>query len=86
MNKYNWGIIGAGNIAGSFAEDLKLLPQARLKAVSSRSADRASSFAKKYYIRNYSFLAGIRTFLKNKSEHTPRPAKESKKVLGIKGS
>ena len=53
MNKYNWGIIGAGNIAGSFAEDLKLLPQARLKAVSSRSADRASSFAKKYKIPDW---------------------------------
>jgi len=50
MNKYNWGIIGAGNIAGNFAKDLKLLPQARLKAISSRSADRASAFAKKYKI------------------------------------
>jgi predicted dehydrogenase len=50
MNKYNWGIIGAGNVADSFAKDLKLLPQARLKAVSSRSADRASAFAKKYKI------------------------------------
>jgi predicted dehydrogenase len=50
MNKYNWGIIGAGNIAGSFAKDLKLLPQARLKAVSSRSGDRASAFAKKFRI------------------------------------
>lgn len=50
MNKYNWGIIGTGNIAGHFAEDLKLLPQARLKAISSRSADRASTFAKKFKI------------------------------------
>jgi len=50
MNKYNWGIIGAGNIANSFARDLKLLPKARLKAVSSRSADRASAFAKKHRI------------------------------------
>ena len=50
MTKYNWGIIGAVNIAGKFAEDLKLLPQARLKAVSSRSADRASAFAQKYKI------------------------------------
>ncbi|MCK4854803.1 MAG: Gfo/Idh/MocA family oxidoreductase [Bacteroidales bacterium] len=50
MTKYKWGIIGAGNIAGKFAEDLKLLPQARLKAVSSRSADRASTFAQKYKI------------------------------------
>ena len=53
MAKYNWGIIGAGNIAGKFAEDLKLLPQSRLKAVSSRSADRASTFAKKYKIPDW---------------------------------
>ncbi len=53
MIKYKWGIIGAGNIAGKFAEDLKLLPQARLKAVSSRSADRASAFAKKYKIPDW---------------------------------
>jgi predicted dehydrogenase len=50
MIEYNWGIIGAGNIAGNFAEDLKLLPQAKLKAVSSRSAERAAEFAKKYNI------------------------------------
>jgi predicted dehydrogenase len=50
MKKYNWGVIGAGNIAGKFAADLKLLPQARLMAVSSRSADRASAFAEKYSI------------------------------------
>jgi predicted dehydrogenase len=53
MTKYNWGIIGVGNIAGSFAEDLKLLPQARLKAVSSRSAERASAFANKYRIPDW---------------------------------
>ncbi len=50
MKTYNWGIIGAGNIAGKFAEDLKLLPKARLKAVSSRSARRASAFAEKHGI------------------------------------
>jgi predicted dehydrogenase len=53
MTQYNWGIIGAGNIAGRFAEDLKLLPQARLKAVSSRSADRASAFSKRYNIPDW---------------------------------
>jgi predicted dehydrogenase len=50
MTRYNWGIIGAGNNAGQFARDLKLLPRARLKAVASRSADRASAFAEKYKI------------------------------------
>ena len=50
MASYNWGIIGAGHIAGLFAEDLKLLPNARLKAIASRSAERASEFAKKHDI------------------------------------
>jgi predicted dehydrogenase len=53
MNKYNWGIIGAGNIAGRFAADLKLLPRANLRAIASRSSDRASSFAKQYDIPVY---------------------------------
>ncbi len=50
MRTYNWGIIGAGNIAGQFAEDLKLLPNARLQAIASRSADRSAEFARKYNI------------------------------------
>jgi predicted dehydrogenase len=54
MKKYNWGIIGAGNIAGQFAEDLKLLPNAELLAVASRSVPRAGAFAKKHDIpRSY---------------------------------
>lgn len=53
MKSYNWGIIGAGNIAGKFAEDLQLLPKARLKAVSSRSPERASAFAEKHGIPDW---------------------------------
>ena len=53
MKTYHWGIIGAGNIAGKFAKDLQLLPNARLKAVSSRSPDRASAFASKYAIPDW---------------------------------
>ena len=44
MKKVNWGIIGAGWIAARFAEDLKLLPQANLMAVASRSLERAEKF------------------------------------------
>ena len=50
MKIYNWGIIGAGNIAAEFAEDLKLLPNARLQAIASRSKKRASEFAERYNI------------------------------------
>jgi len=42
---YNWGILGAGSIAAKFASDLKLLPNARLGAVGSKSHERAEKFA-----------------------------------------
>jgi predicted dehydrogenase len=45
---FNWGIIGLGKIAESFANDLKLLPEARLFAVASRSQQKAELFAKKF--------------------------------------
>ena len=48
MKIYNWGIIGPGKIAHRFAEDLALLPNARLHAVASRSEERARAFADQY--------------------------------------
>lgn len=41
----NWGIIGLGRIARQFADDLRLLPNARLLAVASNDAERAAAFA-----------------------------------------
>lgn len=41
----NWGIIGLGKIARQFADDLRLLPNARLHAVASTSLERAQAFA-----------------------------------------
>jgi predicted dehydrogenase len=46
----NWGIIGTGWIAEKFAEGLSVLPDAKLKAVASRSMDRAKRFAARYHI------------------------------------
>lgn len=43
--KINWGILGAGKIAGKFARDLATLPQANLYAVASRTLEKAQSFA-----------------------------------------
>ena len=43
-----WGIMGTGTIAGLFAADLSLLPQARLAAVHSRSRDKALAFASSF--------------------------------------
>lgn len=48
MKTYNWGIIGMGRIARKFADDLKLLPNARLHAVASTSLERAEAFAGEY--------------------------------------
>ncbi len=51
MNKtYNWGILATGMISNLFAGDLKLLENAKLTAVASRTLDKAKSFADKYDI------------------------------------
>ncbi|MBL7970141.1 MAG: Gfo/Idh/MocA family oxidoreductase, partial [Prolixibacteraceae bacterium] len=42
---YNWAILGCGKIARKFANDLKLLPNARLYAAASRSIGNAQAFA-----------------------------------------
>lgn len=46
--KINWGVIGAGRIAGKFADSLVVLPEAKLLAVASRSIDKANEFADAY--------------------------------------
>ena len=48
MKRYRWGIIGTGHIAGQFAEGLRILQQAQLYAVASRSKEKAADFAKQY--------------------------------------
>ena len=45
-----WGILATGGIAASFAEELKLLPDAELVAVGSRSDASARRFAERYDI------------------------------------
>jgi len=40
----NWGIIGLGTIANTFASDLKLVPKANLYAVASRDIEKAIAF------------------------------------------
>lgn len=46
--KYNWGILGAGRIAGKFSNALNLLPNATLYSVGSRDLERSRGFAKEY--------------------------------------
>ena len=45
MDTFNWAILGLGNIARKFAEDLRIVDGAKLVAVGSRSLDRARAFA-----------------------------------------
>ncbi|WP_254244808.1 Gfo/Idh/MocA family protein [Hymenobacter sp. BRD67] len=48
MRTFNWAILGLGTIAHKFAQDLALVPQARLHAVASRSLAKAQAFAATY--------------------------------------
>ncbi|UOR04527.1 Gfo/Idh/MocA family oxidoreductase [Hymenobacter aerilatus] len=48
MKNTNWGIIGPGKIAHKFAQDLALVPGARLHAVASRTLEKAQQFAAQY--------------------------------------
>lgn len=43
-----WGILGTGGIARGFAEGLKVLPDAKLQAVASRTAEKAEKFAREF--------------------------------------
>ncbi|NJC26297.1 Gfo/Idh/MocA family protein [Neolewinella antarctica] len=49
--KFKWAILGLGNIAERFAEDLRLIDDAELVVVGSRSLDRAREFAIKFGAR-----------------------------------
>ena len=48
MKTIKWGIIGCGNIASKFAQDLSLFSNAELHAVASRNQGKANNFAKKH--------------------------------------
>ncbi|EMF0171786.1 Gfo/Idh/MocA family protein [Enterococcus hirae] len=49
MKKYQWGIIGLGNIAHEFAEHFDQ-ETSQLAAVASRTIDKAEAFAQRYHI------------------------------------
>jgi len=48
MSVVRWGILGPGNVAKAFAEDMRLEDSAELVAVGSRSLERAKAFAEKF--------------------------------------
>lgn len=47
-NKIRWGIVGLGNIAHTFAKDLKLVEDATLTAVASRNISKSKEFGSEY--------------------------------------
>ena len=49
-HKIQWGIVGAGTIANTFAGDMTHVPNAEVAAVAARSKSSASDFANKYGI------------------------------------
>ncbi|MDG2397204.1 MAG: Gfo/Idh/MocA family oxidoreductase [Flavobacteriaceae bacterium] len=49
--KIKWGIIGLGNIAHKFAEDLLLLNDVELHSIASTSINRANKFKKKHNVK-----------------------------------
>ncbi|MFT5838055.1 MAG: putative dehydrogenase [Flavobacteriales bacterium] len=50
MQNYNWGVIGPGNIANTFAKAMACSKKGKILAVASRSQERAADFAKTYQI------------------------------------
>jgi predicted dehydrogenase len=50
MKTIRWGILGTGTVARDFAEALRLIPQARLNAIGSRSREAADKFASDFGI------------------------------------
>lgn len=51
MEIIKWGILGAGRIAGKFASDLKLVADAELVAIGSRSQETADKFGNEFDIK-----------------------------------
>lgn len=48
MKKFKWGIVGTGNISTSFCNALKVLDNAEIYAVCSRTQENADKFAEKF--------------------------------------
>ena len=60
-----WGVVATGGIARTVTRDLSLLPDADLRAVSSRSADRAVQFAREFgFDRAYGDEDGVSGYVR----------------------
>lgn len=64
MKSYNWGIIGPGNIAYDFANDMKLIPvKQQITAVLSNRKESANSFADEFDVAGR--FTSMDEFIKN---------------------
>ncbi len=52
MQVVKWGIVSAGNIANTFASDIRHVPNAHVHAVAARDRTAAAAFAEKHGIAN----------------------------------
>ena len=52
-DKIKWGLLGTGKIAHKFAADLRLVQQAELTAVASRSIEKAARFGAEFHAVKY---------------------------------
>jgi predicted dehydrogenase len=60
MQRFNWGVIGPGKIANTFAKAIASSKKGKILAVASRSAERAADFANTYQIeKTYSNYEGM---------------------------
>ncbi|HKL99718.1 MAG TPA: Gfo/Idh/MocA family oxidoreductase [Mobilitalea sp.] len=50
MKTIHWGILGAGNIAATFATAINYLEASKLTAIASRNLDKAKKFADRFHI------------------------------------
>lgn len=50
MKIFNWGVIGPGNIANTFAQAISTSQRGKITAVASRSKERAQAYADKYQV------------------------------------
>lgn len=88
-----WGVLGLGNIAKKFADDIKLVPDCKLEAVASSDMVRAKNFANVYKVNrfydNYDDLFKdsevdiiyIASLNNNHYKHSVNAIKHSKAVL-----
>ena len=88
-----WGVLGLGNIAKKFADDIKLVPDCKLEAVASSDMTRAKNFANIYKVNrfydNYDDLFKdsevdiiyIASLNNNHYKHSVNAIKHSKAVL-----